>query len=129
VAGLGVRSSTQFRNQFGRYEQVLDQAAIRTVAETADDLEARARAFAPKKTGHLASTIHARPQGKRATVEATAAYAAPQEHGARPHFIPHGLGHDPGVNHPGNPAVHYLLRAIRTIMPKFLTHAEENYPG
>jgi hypothetical protein len=129
MAGIRVSSSTQFRNQFGQYQRVLDRAAVETVRDTSQDLGRMAKANAPIRTGELRASIWAIPEGKRARVVATADHAAPIETGASPHFIPGGLGRDPGVNHPGNRPYRYLRRAIQAIMPKFLANAERHYPG
>lgn len=129
MAGITVKSSTQFRNQFGRYQRVLDEAAVETVRETSQDAAKTARALAPVDTGELRSKIYAIPAGKQARIVATADHAAPQETGAGPHRIPGAFGREDGVQHPGNPAVRFLRRAIQSIMPKFLANAEENYPG
>ena len=96
-----------------------------------------AKAYAPKRSGHLKMTIHPGYLGDlKATVEVSAAYAAPQEFGSKPHVILPvrakvlawgGARRQTGtlrsgasatsfarrVNHPGNPAVHYLERGAQ----------------
>lgn len=46
------------------------------------------------------------------SVDAETEYAAAVHEGARPHFIPGGLGFDPGVMHPGNRANPWMTRSV-----------------
>lgn len=101
---------------------------------------AYAKVYAPKRSGHLKQTIHPGYLGDlRATVEASAAYAAPQEFGSRPHEIRPvrakvlawggarrltgtlRAGSSPThfarvVHHPGNPATHFMERGAARAM-------------
>lgn len=95
---------------------------------------AYSKVYAPKRSGHLKQTIHPGALTEtRATVETSAAYAAPQEFGSRPHEIRPvrakvlawgGARRLTGtlrsgssaehfamvVHHPGNPATHFMER-------------------
>lgn len=71
-----------------------------------------AKVLAPKRTGELKSRIKIEEEGDAHYIGADLDYTAPQEQGARPHFISHGLGREPGVHHPGNPEVAFLKRAL-----------------
>lgn len=98
---------------------------------------AYAKVYAPKRSGHLKQSIHPGILGDmRATVEVSAPYAAPQEFGSQPHEIlpvrakvlawggarrltgtlRSGAGPTHfarKVNHPGNPATHFLERGAK----------------
>jgi len=63
-------------------------------------------------SGHLRRHIVIDLDAEAHYIGADVEYAAAQELGARPHFIPHGWGHDPGVHHPGNKAQPYLRPAL-----------------
>lgn len=105
-----------------------------------------AKAYAPKRSGHLKQTIHPGVLGElKATVEVSAAYAAPQEFGSRAHDILPvrakvlawgGARRLTGtlrsgaqaehfarrVRHPGNPAVLYLTRGSQRALDELKQH-------
>lgn len=105
-----------------------------------------AKVYAPKRSGHLKMTIHPGYLGDlRATVEVSAPYAAAQEFGSKPHVIlpvkakvlawggPRRLtgtlrsGAKPTnfarrVNHPGNPATHFLERGAAQAVKEMHQH-------
>lgn len=132
MAGLELKYEVHFRDQFGQFKAACDAAATRSVKETADDLRDLAADNAPVKSGDLRDSIRVEEISSRsAAVGSSLKYARPQEEGGVPHAIdttwPYGEEHI--IQHPGNPATHFLKRAVDTIMPKFLANMKKNYPG
>jgi phage gpG-like protein len=80
------------------------------VRDLVEDLGERvynaAKGLAPVDTGALRSSIDLEVSGMQAIISANTYYALYQELGTSPHKI------QPWVDHPGNPAVHYLLNAL-----------------
>lgn len=94
-----------------------------------------AASFAPRRSGFLAGTV--RPNGHG--FEATAGYAAAQDAGAGPHSIgapgqvlgneDDGFGPVKGpVEHPGNPATHFMRDALRLVNRKLMQIIRSNMP-
>lgn len=115
------------------FEERLRLAARRAIAGTTQEGVNISRVLAPKKTLRLVSTIHAEVSGAAAYWGKWSAgplkYVLPQEEGAVPHMIGRpgqilrgpefGPVHGP-VHHPGNPAVHFLLRAYESASARML---------
>lgn len=141
------------RNRFGQFIRAVEQAATETVLDTATQGAAASATLAPRRTGALAGSI------KPFVVSRTAAvwgsnlkYALPQETGSVAHDLPANVsffweregrmwmtpdqylartgypGNDP-IQHPGNPATHYLRDGYRSIRGRMLAIAAKHYPG
>lgn len=144
MARLQVSYEVHYRDEFGRFRAALDEAATKTVRETADDLERLARKHAPSGPGRsdygrrpkLKPSIEVQELSSRsARVGSNAGHAKPQEEGAGAHVIEQtvvsraGNEYERHINHPGNAGRHYLADAVREIMPYYWRHLKENYPG
>ena len=98
----------------------IDAEIIRFMHRLGERVKNAAEALAPVDTGALRSSIELEMAGKTAYVSANTFYALYQELGTGPHEISGnpwldipGADHPVRVaNHPGNPAVHYLLNAL-----------------
>lgn len=128
VGPVEITTSVHWRDEFGRFARAIDTAGDRATLEAANKGAFLAAAFAPKRSlklaGSIQSFIIAAGQGGWM---AGSGHALPQEHGARPHPID---SHDGGplanketgfyapsghVDHPGNPATHFMLRAFEIV--------------
>lgn len=141
------------RNSFGQFIRECEAAAEATVQEMVDDGAKVAAGLAPKRTGRLAASIKGFMLSRTSGVWGTnLKYAAPQEFGAAPHEITayvsffwdkvgrmwlhpdqylYQFGHfgaDP-INHPGNPATHYMQQSWAIMSPRFVELAKKYYPG
>lgn len=128
MGGFVVRTHVQNRDHFGRFLAEYNANAARAVADTAEAIALEARANAPKRTGQLAASIYAVPHGKSATIETHNDHAAPQEFGAGPHDIPNAFGWGITVHHPGNPATHFLKRAVANNRDRFVAAVRRAIP-
>jgi hypothetical protein len=136
MANVGFSTRVQWRDEFGRFAQALDTGAQRSQAEAGEIGAVLAAALAPKRSGFLASTIHATGHG----FAADAGYAAAQEEGAGPHLIgakfgstlvneAEGFGPVIGpVEHPGNPATHFMRNALRMVNQRLMGIIRGNMP-
>lgn len=99
------------------------QGIDRAIVDFMEDLGKRvmnaAKGLAPEETGALKSSIRLDMEGKRAIISANTHYALYQEEGTGPHSMNDGPYNWPGalhpvddIDHPGNPAVHYLKYAL-----------------
>lgn len=103
------------RDESGRFLSEVHAGAVRSAFELAQQIADMARIFAPRRRGILAASIRVFSFGTRGEAVADAPWAAPQEEGAVPHPIPNAFGWGITVMHPGNPAVHYMLRGGRAV--------------
>lgn len=136
MAGVGFSCRTQWRNEFGRFASAMDTGAQRSQSEAGDIGAALAAALAPKRSGFLAGSIHGNGHG----FEADADYAAAQEEGAGPHLIGAGFdkvlvnegeGFGPvlgPVEHPGNPATHFMRDALKMVNARLMGIIRGNMP-
>lgn len=136
MADVGISTRVQWRDEFGRFAQALTTGAQRSQEEASEIGAALAVAFAPKRSGFLASTIRATGHG----FAAGAGYAAAQEEGAGPHLIGTGFdsvlvneaeGFGPvlgPVVHPGNPATHFMRNALRMVNQRLMGIIRSNMP-
>lgn len=141
MATIHVRNTVVARNNLGRFIAECDAAATRTVEQTVNEGERNAKSFAPKKTGALARSIKgfmysARSGGWGAGTD----HWKFQEDGTAPHGITgrvrfwwenEGREWFPGDNeiqHPGNPATHFLRRSYAIARRAMMEHARRNYP-
>lgn len=98
----------------------IDLAIVEFMHDLGERVEKAAEALAPVDTGALKASISLEMAGKTAYISANTFYALYQEIGAGPHDIDGNPWLDlpnwpypvKDVDHPGNPAVHYLLRAL-----------------
>lgn len=104
----------------------MDLAGERAAIQAAEEGAALAASFAPYEDGGIADSIQVNPHaGNYASFTAGSGHALPQEEGARPHSIGY-----PGqklvnkkkrfyaigpVQHPGNPATHFMARAAEIV--------------
>lgn len=98
----------------------IDHAVTAWMKDLGQRVEDSAKGLAPVDTGALVSSIELEMEGKTAIISANTFYAIYQEEGTGPHEmtkdfynIP-GLGHPVHgpIDHPGNPAIHYLRTAL-----------------
>lgn len=141
------------RDGFGRFIADIEGAATKSIADALDVGQAVAKSQAPVRTGRLQGSFAAAILSRTSGVFFnTAPYAKYQDQGAGPHTISAYVsffweregrmwlspdaylamtgypGADP-INHPGNPATHFMdagYRAIKRAMPGIL---QRNYPG
>jgi uncharacterized protein YukE len=139
-----VSESTFFRDDSGRFLSKVDAGATAAVKEIAETIANLAKAFAPFRTGELKKSIIARMMGAHeAFAIATAPHAAVQEFGGSPHtigeegqrLINRGEGLYPGwsgwgvVEHPGNPATHFMRNAGQVVAALSQGIVEKHMPG
>lgn len=101
----------------------IDAEVIRFISKLGDRVADMARRLAPVDTGALVASIEKEMAGKTAIISANTDYAVYQELGTGPHVIEGnptlswpGLSHPvESVDHPGNPAIHYLRTALYSI--------------
>lgn len=128
MAKLTISYEARMRDEFGRFRAVYNAAEERAVGDAVGDLEDLARAWAPSRSGELRGSIVSAHFGKSGVVGATADHAPPQEFGAGPHTIPNAFGVGP-VQHPGNPATHFLGRAAEAMRDRFVRAIERAFPA
>jgi hypothetical protein len=135
MADVGFSTHVQWRDEFGRFAAVVDEATERSQKEASDIGAALAASLAPRRSGFLAGTIRSTGHG----FIVTAGYGAAQESGAGPHEIG-----DPGqtlgnedddfgpvkgpVMHPGNPATHFMRDALRLVNGRLMNIIRGNMP-
>jgi hypothetical protein len=97
----------------------IDHAIRDFMEDLGERVESAAKALAPVDTGELVSSIRLDMEGKTAIISANTYYALYQEEGTGPHLMNNGPYFWPGashpvdfIEHPGNPAVHYLRNAL-----------------
>lgn len=135
MADVGFKSHVRWRDESGRFAAAMTDGARRSQEEAGKIGAALAIALAPERDGILKGSIHANGAG----FEADAGYAAAQEEGAGPHEIgapgqvlgneDDGFGPVRGpVEHPGNPAVHYMRDALRLVNARLMGIIRGNMP-
>lgn len=80
------------QDRFGRFISDLQRSRERFMEALADKMEAKARRYAPRRTGRLKASIRAvvLNNGREARVFSNVPYAGVMETGSRPHLI-HGV--------------------------------------
>lgn len=150
---MRVSSDVIVRDNFGRFIADIDGAATKTVEDSLNVGIRAARRAAPSRTGRLKGSFVAAVLSRTSGVFLNnAPYAGAQDQGARRHAIPARVsffwdkmgrrwmwpetyervtghaGADP-IDHPGNPATHFMdagYDAIKRRMPEIL---RRNYPS
>jgi hypothetical protein len=126
VGTITVRTKIQYRDKFGRFAAILDEAAEATARELTDKAvelaKQNARRF--RKTGELEAGI-IRYAGKTGYVESTAPHAHSLERGAIAHAIPRG---DKTIMHPGNAAQPYLEQVPGQLQAYAPGIVQKHYP-
>lgn len=154
MAGGSVTASARFvgRNNIGEFIRECELAATATIEEIVTEGAIISRQLAPRRTGALVASIEgavlSRTSGQWI---ADTPYALAQELGASPHkitgnphlafywekagrwFVPSEVFYNlpmaiTEVNHPGNPAVHYLLQAYEAMTGRVMGIAQRHYP-
>lgn len=125
MAGLEATASVQWRNEFGRFASAIEAGAERSQEEASEIGAALAAALAPKKKGTLAGSIHSNGHG---FATGDLPEALPQEEGAAPHEIPNSFGWGITLEHPGNPAVHYMRDALKLVNSRIMGIVRGNMP-
>lgn len=137
MAWVEVSNQIQMRDQWGRYEALLDEAGIRTaealVEHAANDAADRAPVGPGRKDygrrpklNTVVEPVMTSP--KVGVIRVAAGHAGAQEHGAEPHWIPNAFGLGITVLHPGNPAQPYIRPAILALKRVALAIAKRYYP-
>jgi hypothetical protein len=153
MSGVVYTNRVIARNNFGQFIRECEQAAEATVEQTVTEGAEIAASFAPKRTLRLASSIKPFMLSRTSGVWGTnVPYAASQERGAVPHpisayvsFYWHKVGRQwlhppeyerlfgfPGadpIQHPGNPATHFLRDSFQIMSRRITTIAKARYPG
>lgn len=137
IAVAGFISSQ--RNLIGQYTRRGLAASRRSVEEQLRESETIAQVHAPVRTGELVNSIGSRMTGAyEGVVEATAAHAAPQNFGAARHDIGYAgqfltnrrdfaaIG---PVDHPGNPPVGFMDKALDAAEDGLFPKLRRNWPG
>ncbi len=153
MSGVVYTNRVVARNEFGRFIRACEQAAEASVLETVTDGADLAAALAPKRSGRLAASIKPFMLSSTSGVwGSNVKYAAAQEKGASAHTITAYVsfywdkmgrqwlypttyqrltGHpraDP-INHPGNPATHFLRDSAAVMRRRMIRTAKSRYPG
>lgn len=145
---LAISNRVVARNGIGRFLSQCEEAATATVNDAIDRGAKLSKGFAPvgvkadPRTIRLRDSIESEMTGATSGHwYASARHAIPQEKGGSPHFQTgdvsfywekKGRSWAPGsnlINHPGNPATHYLKRAYDIVMKQVMDIAREKYPG
>jgi hypothetical protein len=137
-----VSSTVQWRSDDGRFARALDNAAEGAVKETiAYGVELAMAILAPhRRSGRLAGSLGPFMNGPaQGGWYAGAGHALPQEHGARPHTIgapgqilankETGFFAKGPVNHPGNPALHFMRDSYRLASRNLMHGVAKRLPG
>lgn len=98
----------------------------RAIIDLGQKVESRAKIKAPVDTGQLRASIQHTPDGDGVLIGSNVQHALYQEQGTAPHVIRPvnakalywpGAAHPVAkVNHPGNPGVHFLERALEEVI-------------
>lgn len=135
IAELEVSLETRFRDESGRFIEEVREGASESAEELADTIAARAIVNVASRlrvrSGQLLGGIDSR-MVSAFVGEAFVAgvkHAAPQEEGAGPHPIPNAFGWGITVDHPGNPAVHYMRDAGRGMAAIGMAIIRKNMPS
>ncbi len=153
MSGLVYSNRVIARNNFGRFIRECEQAAESTVLETVTEGARLAAVYAPKRTFTLAGSIKPFMLSATSGVWGTnTPYAAAQEFGAAAHTIDAHVkffwnkagrmwmypetylartgypGADP-INHPGNPATHFMRDSQQIMSRRMVQIAKNRYPG
>lgn len=126
---IQIKYDAQLRDESGRFLSEVRAGAVGAANEMADLIAARAMANAPFKTGELKGGFEIIRQGARAIVVSRVKHASSQESGARAHAIPGGFGREGSVQHPGNPALHFLGRAGLAVAAISSSIVKRNMPN
>jgi len=134
MADIGISTSVQWRDEFGRFAAALSVGAQRSQRD-ASNLGAQVAAMlAPKRSGGLAGSVHSTGKG---FATGSLPHAIPQEEGAAPHWIGWEsetlMGDEFGpvrgpVLHPGNPATHFMRNALRFVTARIMGIIRANMP-
>lgn len=148
-----VSTTVYSRNGIGRFISACERAATETVMDGAEAGARVSATLAPKRTGRLAASISPFLLSRTSAVwGSNLKYALPQETGAARHPLPANVsffweregrmwlppesyfkltghaGADP-IDHPGNPATHYLRDGYKAVKGRMMSFAKRNYPG
>lgn len=149
---VATSTTVKVRNQMGQFISHIEAAARETVDDIVTDGAELSRDFAPERTGALKDSITPIVLSRTSGLwQATAPYAMAQETGAVPHkivgspdlaffwekkgrdFIPASalFPLDPTrvtiINHPGNPATHFLQRGYDAVKQRAAGIMKKNY--
>lgn len=137
-----VTSTVQWRNDHGQFMRVIDDAAEAAVKETvAAGVEAAVTILAPhRRSGALQGSIGPFMNGSRqGGWYAGSGHAMPQEHGSVGHPIgaegqilankERGFYAKGPVDHPGNPALHFMRESYRIVSRGLLRRVARRIPG
>ena len=95
------------------YAEIMAEVPPKVLRPMGSEIVDRAKRYVPVLSGKLRESITGElVDNETYQIGSDLQYAASVETGSRPHFIPHGLGIDPGVHHPGGPAQPYLRPAL-----------------
>lgn len=85
-------SAVMEQDRFGRFISHIERAGTNLLEELADQMEKRAKRYAPKRTGRLRQSIRTviLSNGREARVFSNVPYAGVMELGSKPHMI-HGV--------------------------------------
>jgi hypothetical protein len=153
MARIAVSNQVHVRNNMGQFIRDIEGAATRTIEDALEEGIAAAQAAAPVRTGRLRDSfvplILSRTSG---VFFNNAPYAMAQDQGAVRHFLPANVsfwwekmgrewmppdvylrvtghpGADP-IDHPGNPATHFMDAGMRRIRARIHAIMQRNYPG
>lgn len=141
MAEVTARTRVQVRDSFGRFIAECERAKVRTAEVMGRHGYAVSVSRAPRRTGVLADTMWLNIDNGVAQWGSRLPYAQAQDKGGRPHLIsgnpwlsfawdksPTGRFKGPDVNHPGNPAVHFLRDGQSAAMSIAMAVARREYP-
>lgn len=137
MAGIGIQTTVQYRNQLGRFERLCDEAGAKSARAMVDFVAREAHSAAPvgpargdygrrpKLTSSISGVMTS---SKAGVVRAETPHAGPQEMGAGPHPIPNAFGSGQTVMHPGNGPQPYLRPAIAKLAGRTFGILKRYYP-
>lgn len=129
MAEARLTNSVTVRDHTGRFLDRYQEKKRRGLEELMKAGAKRARELAPFQTGRLASTIRYSTGTSGGSWSVGTGYWGPQEFGARPHSMRGDVtfywqrearfwrSGDNIINHPGNPAVHFMRRSFEETFP------------
>lgn len=129
MADIPVTARVYWRDPFGRFMRETDEASADAIQAASRQGSELAKAFASKRTGEMAGEIHPIGSGMHGGWAAgSSPQTEPQEFGAGPHEIPNAFGWGVTVQHPGNPAQHFMKRSFDIISAKLAAMVQARLP-
>lgn len=130
MAEVPVTMRVYWRDPFGRFMRETDEGAADAIQAASRQGAALAKGFATRRSGAMADSIHPIGSGMHGgwAADDSLPETEPQEFGAGPHEIPNSFGWGVTLEHPGNPAVHFMKRSFDIISAKLAAMVQARLP-